>query len=117
MKGVSIALETIIYIILAVMVLTVLLFFFTSQASPAQNRVELENKRAQLCGKYIQYDNRCDQISRAQSDPIGVDVATDLLSVCSKLDVRRCGAGGNDQDCIQYCCLECPTKPSEPRTT
>ena len=107
MKGVSIALETIIYIILAVMVLTVLLFFFTSQASPAQNRVELEKKRAQLCGKYIQYDNRCDQLSQ-----VPATIATDLLGVCGKLDVRQCGAGGNNKDCIQYCCLECPTKPS-----
>ena len=59
MKGVSIAMETIIYIILAIIVLTVLLYFLTSQAGPAQTRVELENQRNTLCGKYVKYDPTC----------------------------------------------------------
>ena len=105
MKGVSIAMETIIYIILAVTVLTVLLFFFTSQAGPTQTRVELENKRAQLCGQYAQADFQCDSPQKANPKTV-----SDLVSTCKSLDVPECPT--NAVNCIQRCCITCPKKPS-----
>lgn len=112
MKGISIAMETIVYIILAVMVLTILLFFLTSQASPAQTMTELQNKRTQFCGRYTQYDSRCDRLDQVRDVPDMVTTVRELLTTCGKLEIPQCGAGGNDQNCIQLCCLMCPSKPT-----
>ncbi len=105
MKGISIAMETIVYIILAVLVLTILLYFFTSQAGPAQDRTRLEEQRSNLCGLYSQQDVNCNNMNA-----VDASTRTSLLGVCGKLTEPSCAAGQNydAQKCIQNCCFTCP---------
>jgi hypothetical protein len=97
MKGISIAMESIVYIILAVLVLTVLLYFFTSQAGPAEDRFNLEQKRSSLCGQYSRQDISCSDISR-----VAAPVVDELVEVCGRLKEKDCP--NNRQKCVQSCC-------------
>ena len=102
MKGVSLAIETIIFIILAVTVLSVLLLFFTKTGGDAQTRTELLNQRDLLCGNFVQNNLKCTVGGQPQ--------ITSLLEVCGKLDAVNCPDGKNTIDstaqskCIQACC-------------
>ena len=59
MKGVSLAIETIIILILAVSVLTVLLFFLRSQVGPAQDTATLLREQTSACSAYVGADPAC----------------------------------------------------------
>ncbi|MBI3190711.1 hypothetical protein HYZ41_03330 [archaeon] len=108
MKGVSIALETVVYIILAVIVLTVLLYFLTSQAGPAQVSVNDERTRTTLCGKYVYYDYSCTDSSKVEKDVPNPTILNELTVICKKLE-SACNTF-EQQKCIQRCCrLFCPT--------
>jgi hypothetical protein len=104
MKGISIAIETIVYIILAVLVLTILLYFLTSQAGPAQTSIDNERNRDSLCGKYIGKDITC-------ANPEKVDdtnIKSQLFDVCKKIESFSCKTS-LDKTCIQKCCsIFCP---------
>ena len=96
MKGVAIALETIVYLILAVTVLTVLLYFFTSQANPAQNRLELLRQQQDGCLSFAKQQKSCQDITFPQ--------AAQLEKTCKALnDFQSCRTGGIDQ-CFRECC-------------
>jgi hypothetical protein len=111
MKGVSLAIETIVYIILAVLVLTVLLYFFMSQATPGDERVRLERTRIEKCGEYARYDNKCNDISSTGVNPIVNSLSNDI---CKKLTIRNCPGVGEEEkkNCIRYCCAELCPSPS-----
>ena len=104
MKGISLAIETIIFIILAVTVLSVLLLFFTKTGGESQSLVELQAKRDIYCGTYVQADPQC---NRGGTDANGKEIfsASDkekFRNVCSKLSVNTCGSAS--QDCFADCC-------------
>ena len=111
MKGISIAIETIVYLILAITVLSVLLLFFLTQAGPAQDQYTLEAKRGRFCGAYATKDFAC---VGKDNQPVEVDpkVLEGIRSACTEL-TRRFNAGytecqGSDMlKCIQKCCLTC----------
>ena len=97
MKGMAIAFETIIYLILAVMVLTVLLFFFTSQASPAQNEFQLLSDQREGCVAYAQ------QLPSCGSEVF--PLASKLRKACDGLkQFNSCKAGIADDVCFKECC-------------
>lgn len=97
MKGVSLAIETIIFIILAVTVLSVLLLFFTTVGTPPQNAIELEQKRVTMCGEYIRIWPHCDQLDNRFSN------AAILANVCGKLKAANCD-GTASSNCFAECC-------------
>ena len=101
-KGIALAMETIVYLILAVLVLAILLYFLTSQAGPAQNQAELLQKSAQLCSDYIKADSTCSNINGVKI--LAGKTVSDLLDKCRKLNTAGCSLGGNDQECVQRCC-------------
>jgi hypothetical protein len=115
MKGIAIAMETIVYIILAVLVLGILIYFLTSQAGPVQNLADNTQKASAYCSLYIQLDSKCTSTTITSNQVIGTyagnQVTTGkLIEVCGKLGTLDCGS--NDLKCIQRCCTVCPTRPS-----
>jgi len=109
MKGVSLAIETIIYLILAVTVLTILLYFFLSQASPVETEFELRQKQATLCGRYVNVDPKCEGDG---TNPKGdAAVISELVKTCEKLGIDPSYCPTQNLHCIQVCCNVCPTKP------
>lgn len=121
MKGVSIAIETVIYLILAVTVLSVLLLFFLKIGGPAQDQYTLEATRNTLCGVYTSQDFAC--VGKGDNPVSGMDPKKieELVNTCRELNRRGfaylCSGpatGSEGLKCIQDCCLTCPNKPSRP---
>lgn len=112
MKGVSIAIETIVYLILAITVLSVLLFFFLTQAGPAQDQYKLEAERNRWCGSYVTKDLLCSGQNNGPHPGVSVEVVRKIKEACTELS-RRFGyaytecIGGDNLRCIQQCCLTC----------
>lgn len=120
MKGISIAIETIIYLILGVTVLSIALFFFLTQAGPAQDQIKLETDRNNYCGSYVSIDFTCS----GGTGPGGVKpgVTTDLLTKLGKAcgDLKRaagfafnCDGSAATIECIRTCCITCPQYASK----
>ena len=112
MKGISIAIETIVYLILAITVLSVLLFFFLSQAGPSQDQFKLEADRNRYCATYVSKDFSCTGKDGNPVDTVNPDVVNKIKTTCLELNRRfnfayKCD-GSNDLDCIKQCCLTCP---------
>ena len=105
MKGVAIAIETVIFIILAVLVLTVLLFFFTSQSGPAQQQISLQRERNEICSAIATKDPKCEDMAGIEKT-IGSDKMTKLRTSCNLLSL--CSTTDNAKDCIKKCCIFCP---------
>ncbi|HLD38738.1 MAG TPA: hypothetical protein VJB05_00300 [archaeon] len=111
MKGISMAIETIIYLILAILVLSVLLLFFLSQATPPQDQFALEAKRNSACAAYTTQDFRC--VGENGQPLIGGTIITNIQTSCNEL-TRRFNGGydkcesGSLLECIKQCCLTCP---------
>ena len=111
MKGISIAIETIVYLILAITVLSVLLLFFLTQAGPAQDQYTLEAKRDRFCGAYATKDFACVGKNNQPAD-VQPEVLNGIQSACNEL-TRRFNAGYSECQgsatlrCIQQCCLTC----------
>lgn len=112
MRGITLAIETIIVVILAVSVLTILLFFFRSNYSDAETTVALINKQSTGCTGYIFYDPECD----AQDIRNGLDteILDKIATACSGLnkirgDYASCAGKTTlslpgDAACVQDCC-------------
>lgn len=103
MKGISIAIETVIYIILAVLVLTILLFFFTSQSGPAQQEISLQRERNELCGRIATAEPKCEDLTGVNGNELS-RLKTDICTTALKL----CTGGEDDKVCIKKCCIFCP---------
>ncbi|MDI6721521.1 MAG: hypothetical protein QMD85_03960 [Candidatus Aenigmarchaeota archaeon] len=110
-KGVSLAIETIVFIILAVLVLTILLYFFTSQSGPAQQQVDLQRQRNQYCGEVVYKVPDCDETKITSDTELSGDPDKPydkLKDVCDKLNL--CPSGGGSK-CAKDCCIFCPKVP------
>ncbi|MBI4170133.1 MAG: hypothetical protein HY514_00420 [Candidatus Aenigmarchaeota archaeon] len=111
MKGVSLAIETIIFIILAVTVLSVLLLFLTGTGGPAQDRVALESNRNIICGDYVRAVPLCDNDGSGSK----IKDLNKLKDICIKLGAANpqgktpaakdpCGQSGQVEECYAACC-------------
>lgn len=113
MKGMAIAIETIIYLILAVTVLSVLLIFFLTQAGPSQDQFKLEADRNRYCGSYVSQDFTCAGKDGKPVEGVQADLADKIRTTCIELNRRfnfayKCT--GDPLACIQSCCLTCPNR-------
>jgi hypothetical protein len=113
MKGMALAIETVVYLILAVTVLSVAMYFFLSQAGPAQDQYTLESRRDSGCGVYVMQDFRC---AGKEGQPVASDpeLLKKIGTACGEL-TRRFGfsypcTSGQEATltCIQQCCFTCP---------
>ena len=87
MRGISLPIETTVVIVLAAIVLVALLLFFSGTFSPGAERIKLEQRKVDLCTKYVAQDSTC-----------RISASADLQDVCKKLDTpnaRVC--------CSAYC--------------
>ena len=109
MKGVSLAIETIIILILAVSVLTVLLFFLRSQVGPAQDTATLLREQTSACSAYVGADPACTDATDATQES-----RTKLATACKGLyrqggSYSACSGGSPTPECIKACCRSfCP---------
>ncbi len=104
-KGISLAIETIVFIILAVTVLSVLLLFFTGTGGPAQTSVELENKRNIICGDYVRNYPKCDSPGTGLKDIDKLpDICKKLGTIDPKEPAKKPCESGNPQECFVLCC-------------
>jgi hypothetical protein len=114
MKGISIAIETVVYLILAVTVLSVSLFFFLSQAGPAQDQYTLEANRDRYCMTYVSMDFSCEGKGTDPVPGASMELRTKIGTACNEM-ARRFGFpyecnGAATLKCIQQCCITCPQK-------
>jgi hypothetical protein len=115
MKGISIAIETVVYMILAVTVLSVALFFFLSQAGPSQDLYTLESKRDRYCMAYVSMDYGCAGKNGKVVDGTSPEVLKNIGSACLEMTRKfsysydACGESATLQ-CIQQCCITCPQR-------
>ena len=58
-KGISLPVETTVVIVLAVVVLVALLFFFSGTFGTGVDRIKLEQRKVDLCTKYVSQDSEC----------------------------------------------------------
>ncbi len=98
-KGISLAIETIIFMILAVLVLSVLLGFLFGPGWQAQNTIEQQRLKTSICIAYTTKSPLCN------SDGSGVKDIDILADVCGpqKLNVAGC-AGSRSASCFAECC-------------
>jgi len=113
MKGVSLAIETIIVIILAVSVLTVMLFFFRSNFTPAETIVQLIAKQNNACSGYVFYDYDCDGTANSpltgNANTEFENIKTRIAEACDGLNKQRgdypsCAGASTGNACIKECC-------------
>ena len=101
-KGISLAIETIIFIILAVTVMSVLLLFFTKTGGEAQTRVDQEKDRIINCGRWTTQKPLCDSADKNQLTNLDVDK---FIALCKKLDTPACTQTGKTSlECLKACC-------------
>lgn len=126
-KGVSLALETVIVLILAITVLTVLTFFFNKQFGESSSTIDLLNGQRDACAAYVRQDSRCSQEGYSKVSSLSTKEFKDILlkisyycgkqqgyryCSCTSSDWANCKAAS--KECVFECCqLVCPagTKP------
>ena len=100
MKGISLSIETIVVIVLAVIVLTALLAFFLGIWNPNANEAQLQADKTRLCGRYSSLYPDCDNIGTDSED-----LRRNISSVCSRLGFSSCFGGSPASiSCIEQCC-------------
>jgi hypothetical protein len=112
-KGMSLAIETVIVIVLAAAVLSALLYFFMSNWNPANQTIENMRKRTELCNSYLAKDPLCKQ-ENFKDVAVQIPFGT-LQDICKKLPYKNyCIAGINlprgvtnaEWYCAAKCCAE-----------
>lgn len=122
-KGMSLAIETTVVIALAIIVLVALLLFFAGTFTPATERIKLEQRKVDLCTKYVRDDSECrspanDDIKKGEK---GLDETCEKLGLstnpaiccsgyCSR---KRCEELDGACQTVAISCdkLPIPTKP------
>ncbi len=98
-KGISLAIETIIFIILAVLVLSVLLGFLFGPGWQAQNAIEQQRQKTSIC---IAYTIKSPTCTSDGSDVKDIDILADICGP-KKLNAAGC-SGSRDAKCFAECC-------------
>ena len=92
-KGISLPVETVIVIVLAIIVLAALLLFFTGTFTPGSDKIKLEQRKVDLCSNYVAADSEC------RLPPPDTKLKTDLEKVCGDLGLPTNAAAC----CSTYC--------------
>lgn len=107
-KGITLASESIVVIILAVIVLAALLAFLSSVSGPTQDEVRLRLRQAQQCRSYVEANGKCERSADSRVDS---DLKRDLVTTCTSLKYARC-TGSDSIACVIECCSGyCPARP------
>lgn len=101
MKGISLAIETIIFIILAVTVMSVLLVFLGKTGGESQTEVSLLKDKEIYCGQYVMQNKMC---KGATGDQNAISKLGGTSGICAKLKVPECIIPNNNERCLPACC-------------
>ena len=93
MKGISLPINTVIIIALAVVVLVALFLFFTGGFVPPKDDVLFRTEQTQLCTQHANDDPGCTD---------GTSMDSRLVTVCSQLGFSSCTSASDA--CLQSCC-------------
>lgn len=134
-KGMSLAIETIIILIIALTVFTALTYFFNLEFGKGQDTVKLLNGQTQWCGAYARQDSKCTQTGydAMKTSKEGQETLKMLTFYCGRIQgysncQNRCSTFGDPsqckieatKECVFDCCtLYCPagTRPKAPAAT
>ena len=118
LKGIALAIDTTIIIILAVLVLAVLLFMLLSTSGPFSKNVQAELARTQNCNAYRSFDADCSLSSseyntfKSQNEKL----LEDLGEACTELKISGCSKPASGQ-CIRACCIGCQKTTTTTKAT
>ena len=105
-KGISLAIDTTIIIILAVVVLAVLIGIFFLVAGPTQDEFKARLTQSQVCGAYRNVDIDCDGKEYSNYAKDNENLLKELATACTTLKISGC-SGTADIRCIKACCPGC----------
>lgn len=108
LKGISLAIDTTIIIILAVVVLAVLIGIFFLTSGPFGTNIQAELTRNSNCNAYRNVDIDCDgkEYNDFVKDSNNENMLKELATACNTLKVSGC-SGTASLQCIQACCTAC----------
>ena len=101
-KGISLAINQLILLIIAVVVLLVALGIVAGQF-PIINEIKLKQQKVSLCNAYTKGDPECEDVGQVEDD-----IVEKLGEVCQQLKYPGC-SGSLSVDCVRKCCdFACP---------
>ena len=103
MKGVSLSIETIVILILAVIVLAAMLVFFSGTTNPAADTLRATRMQTESCAAYVRKDPDCTDIGINDVPP---DVKQKIAEACNILQgYDECrGQPPTNIACVRSCC-------------
>ncbi|RLI97279.1 MAG: hypothetical protein DRO96_00945 [Candidatus Aenigmatarchaeota archaeon] len=101
-KGLSLAINQLILLIIAVVVLLVALGIIYGQM-PNINEIKANQQRISLCNAYVKSDPKCEDVDQVEDE-----VTEKLANVCQQLRYPGC-SGSLTVECVKKCCdIACP---------
>ncbi len=99
-KGVALATQTVVLLVLAAIVLGSILIFFMNIFNPQEKGFATVAEQTTLCQAQIRFDPKC-------KTPLPIPTGTPqkgLIDVCKSLNYEKCQGSPTPELCIQQCC-------------
>ncbi len=108
-KGISLAIDTTVIIILAVVVLAVLIGIFFVVIGPVGPEISARIKQTQVCNAYRSFDADCDgkEYTQYARDSKNENLLKELGTACNTLRISGCSTDSASYTCIKACCTGC----------
>lgn len=97
-KGISLATQTIVLLIISAIILGSVLVFYMNTTNPSQKGFTDVAEQTMLCQKQVRYDPRC-----STPLPTGTPYAR-LLEICTDFKYEKCQPLTSEVECIRQCC-------------
>ncbi|MBI5347103.1 MAG: hypothetical protein HZB66_00655 [Candidatus Aenigmarchaeota archaeon] len=120
MRGLMLATDTVVIVIIAGAVLVLLLAFFKGTGGRGIDQMTLERQRSELCSRYLSLDNDCDGKADVKTNEQLNDIYKindpNLMNVCQRLGIPNCDGKGAitptdlaspGMKCLRACCMGC----------
>ena len=106
-KGISLPINIMVILILAVIVLVVLIGLFFMVAGPTQAEIKARLTQTQVCNAYRNVDVGCDdQTKHDEFAANNEELLKELGDACNTLRISGCSSPAS-LTCIQSCCIGC----------
>lgn len=110
MKGLSLPIQAVVFLIIAALVLTSMIMFYLSSGGGSQQNIANIAKQTDLCQQYTRHDLRCEDVDLFYDDfddpRISTEIMVKIVEVCENLGNVECTSVSPDAslECIQVCC-------------
>ncbi|MBI5347104.1 MAG: hypothetical protein HZB66_00660 [Candidatus Aenigmarchaeota archaeon] len=113
MKGFTLAVDTVVIIVVAGVVLLVILAFFKGSGSQGASQANLQQERTTICREYVQMDLNCDGTADDSSAAGKLkETRKKVVDICAKLggyascdDEKKGVVSGCVHDCCGFLCM------------